>query len=203
MQVIPAIDLRGGKCVRLLQGDYERETVFGDDPAAAARRWIDAGARRLHVVDLDGARDGVRANMPAVEAILNAANVPVQLGGGIRSAESAVELLSLGVDRVIFGTAAIESPGEVENTIDRSGADSVIVGVDAKRGFVSTRGWTEATRVRATDLITEMAGIGVRRFMYTDTERDGTLSHPNFDSIAEVLEAVPSPCHRGRGDSYN
>ena len=193
MQVIPAIDLRGGKCVRLFQGDYERETVFGDDPAAAARRWIDAGASRLHVVDLDGARDGVRANMPAVEAILGAANVPVQLGGGIRTAESALELLSLGVDRVIFGTAAIESPGEVRATIDQAGADSVIVGVDAKRGFVSTRGWTEATRVRATDLMTEMAGIGVRRFMYTDTERDGTLSHPNFDSIAEVLEAVPHP----------
>ena len=193
MQVIPAIDLRGGKCVRLFQGDYERETVFGDDPAAAARRWIEAGAGRLHVVDLDGARDGVRANMPAVEAILEAANVPVQLGGGIRTAESATELLSLGVDRVIFGTAAIESPVEVQKTIDQSGADSVIVGVDAKRGFVSTRGWTEGTQVRATDLITEMAGIGVRRFMYTDTERDGTLSHPNFDSIAEVLQAVPHP----------
>ena len=193
MQVIPAIDLRGGKCVRLFQGDYDRETVFGDDPAAAARRWIDAGASRLHVVDLDGARDGVRANMPAVEAILNAANVPVQLGGGIRTAESATELLGLGVDRVIFGTAAIESPGEVQKTIDQSDAGSVVVGVDAKRGFVSTRGWTEATQVRAIDLMTEMAGIGVRRFMYTDTERDGTLSHPNFDSIAEVLEAVPHP----------
>lgn len=193
MQVIPAIDLRGGQCVRLFQGDYERETVFGDDPAAAARRWFEAGASRLHVVDLDGARDGVRANMTAVEAILNAANVPVQLGGGIRTAESAIELLSLGVDRVIFGTAAIESPNEVRRTIAQSGADSVIVGVDAKRGLVSTRGWTEATQVRAIDLMTEMAGIGVRRFMYTDTERDGTLSHPNFESIAEVLRAVPHP----------
>lgn len=193
MQVIPAIDLRGGKCVRLFQGDYERETVFGDDPAAAARRWIEAGAGRLHVVDLDGARDGVRANMPAVEAILAAATVPVQLGGGIRTAESAIELLGRGVDRVIFGTAAIESPGEVRETIHQAGADSVIVGVDAKGGLVSTRGWTAATRVRATDLMTEMARIGVRRFMYTDTERDGTLSHPNFGSIAEVLEAVPHP----------
>ena len=193
MQVIPAIDLRGGKCVRLFQGDYERETVFGDDPAAAARRWVEAGAGRLHVVDLDGARDGVRANMPAVEAILAAATVPVQLGGGIRTAESAIELLGRGVDRVIFGTAAIESPGEVRKTIDESGADSVIVGVDAKGGLVSTRGWIEATRVRATDLMTEMAGIGVRRFMYTDTERDGTLSHPNFGSISEVLTAVPHP----------
>ena len=193
MQVIPAIDLRGGKCVRLFQGDYERETVFGDDPAAAARRWIEAGAGRLHVVDLDGARDAARANMPAVEAILAAASVPVQLGGGIRTAESAIELLGRGVDRVIFGTAAIESPGEVRKTIDQSGADSVIVGVDAKGGLVSTRGWTEATRVRATDLMTDMAGIGVRRFMYTDTERDGTLSHPNFGSISEVLTAVPHP----------
>ena len=193
MQVIPAIDLRNGKCVRLFQGDYDRETVFGDDPAAAATRWVAAGASRLHVVDLDGARDGVRANMAAVEAILAAVDVPVQLGGGIRSAQSAAELFSLGVDRVIFGTAAIESRDEVRTTIDQSGAESVVVGVDAKRGFVSTRGWTEATQVRAIDLMTEMAGIGVRRFMYTDTERDGTLSHPNFDSISEVLAAVPQP----------
>ena len=193
MQVIPAIDLRNGKCVRLFQGDYERETVFGDDPAAAATRWVEAGASRLHVVDLDGARDGVRANMAAVEAILAAVNVPVQLGGGIRSAQSAAELLSLGVDRVIFGTAAIESPDEVRTMIEQAGAESVVVGVDAKRGLVSTRGWTEATKVRATDLTTEMAGLGVRRFMYTDTERDGTLSHPNFSSISEVLDAVPHP----------
>lgn len=193
MQVIPAIDLRGGKCVRLYQGDYERETVFGDDPAAAARRWVDAGASRLHVVDLDGARDGVRANMAAVEAILATANVPVQLGGGIRSSQSAKELLGLGVDRVIFGTAAIESPGEVQATIDQSGADSVVVGVDAKGGIVSTRGWTRGTQTRAVDLMTAMARIGVRRFMYTDTERDGTLSHPNFEAVAEVLEAVHHP----------
>ena len=193
MQVIPAIDLRGGKCVRLYQGDYGRETVFGDDPAAAATRWVAAGASRLHVVDLDGARDGVRANMEAVDAILAAVSVPVQLGGGIRSAESAIELLRLGVDRVVFGTAAIESPGEVRATIDQSDADSVIVGVDAKRGVIATRGWTQATQVLAIDLMTEMARIGVRRFMYTDTERDGTLSHPNFGSIAEVLEKVPHP----------
>ena len=193
MQVIPAIDLRGGKYVRLYKGDYGRETVFGDDPAAAATRWTADGASRLHVVDLDGARDGVRANMEAVDAILAAVSVPVQLGGGIRSAESAIELLRLGVDRVVFGTAAIESPGEVRATIDQSGADSVVVGVDAKRGVVSTRGWTQATQVRAIDLMIEMARIGVRRFMYTDTERDGTLSHPNFGSMAEVLETVPHP----------
>ena len=193
MQVIPAIDLRGGKYVRLYKGDYGRETVFGDDPAAAATRWTAAGASRLHIVDLDGARDGVRANMEAVDAILAAVSVPVQLGGGIRSAESAIELLRLGVDRVVFGTAAIESPGEVRATIDHSGADSVIVGVDAKLGIVSTRGWTQTTQIRAIDLMTEMARIGVRRFMYTDTERDGTLSHPNFGSMAEVLETVPHP----------
>ena len=179
--------------MRLFQGDYGRETVFGDDPAAAATRWTAAGASRLHIVDLDGARDGVRANMEAVDAILAAVSVPVQLGGGIRSAESAIELLRLGVDRVVFGTAAIESPGEVRATIDQSGADSVVVGVDAKLGVVSTRGWTQATQVLAIDLMTEMARIGVRRFMYTDTERDGTLSHPNFVSMAEVLETVPHP----------
>ena len=171
----------------------DAKTVFGDDPAVAATRWTAAGASRLHIVDLDGARDGVRANMEAVDAILAAVSVPVQLGGGIRSAESAIELLRLGVDRVVFGTAAIESPGEVRATIDQSGADSVVVGVDAKRGIVSTRGWTQATQIRAIDLMIEMARIGVRRFMYTDTERDGTLSHPNFGSWAEVLETVPHP----------
>lgn len=193
MQVIPAIDLRGGKFVRLEQGDYGRETVFGDDPAAAATRWVAAGASRLHIVDLDGARDGVRANTAAVDAILAAVSVPLQLAGGIRSAQSAIELLSLGADRVVFGTAAIEAPDEVRATIDHSGADAVIVGVDALRGVVSTHGWTQATRVRAVDLMTEMTRIGVRRFMYTDTERDGTLSHPNFGSIAEVLETAPYP----------
>ena len=193
MQVIPAIDLRGGRCVRLSQGDYSKETVFDGDPVEIGHRWVDAGAERLHVVDLDGARDGVRTNAPAVAALVRAARVPVQLGGGIRDAAGASEMLSLGVDRVIFGTAAIEAPDEVETTVAAHGPERVIVSVDARDGLVATRGWRESTRVQAADLMLEMAGRGVRRFIYTDIGRDGTLSHPNFEAVAGLIGKVRYP----------
>jgi phosphoribosylformimino-5-aminoimidazole carboxamide ribotide isomerase len=193
MEVIPAIDLRGGKCVRLVQGDYARERVFDDDPVAVARRWTDAGATRLHVVDLDGARGGVRLNDPAVRRIVESAGVPVQVGGGIRTAADAEQIVAMGADRVIFGTAAITAPDEVERAVALLGEERVMVGVDARGGFVQTRGWTETSQVRAVDLIGEMAGRGVRRFMYTDTSRDGTLSHPNFVSTAKLLSVVSYP----------
>ncbi len=193
MQVVPAIDLRGGKCVRLHQGDYDRETVFADDPVATGRRWVDAGAERLHIVDLDGARDGVRANAAAVGALVRDTSVPVQLGGGIRTAGDAARMLALGVDRVIFGTAAIEAPGEVEQAVQTHGAGHVMVSVDALDGMVQTRGWTEKSSVRAIDLMNMMVERGVERFMYTDISRDGTLSHPNFDSVAEILASLRYP----------
>jgi len=193
MEVIPAIDLRGGKCVRLFQGDYSRETVFDSDPVEAARRWTNAGATRLHVVDLEGARDGVRANAGAVSAIVRSAGVPVQLGGGIRTARDATELLDLGVGRVIFGTAAITAPDQVGRAVGQHGAEQVMVGVDARDGLVRTSGWTAASQVRSIDLMRSMAELGVRRFMYTDISRDGTLSHPNFDSISELLREVSYP----------
>ena len=193
MQVIPAIDLRGGRCVRLSQGDYSKETVFDGDTVEIGRRWVDAGAERLHVVDLDGARDGVRANAPAVAALVKAAGVPVQLGGGIRDAAGASELLSLGVDRVIFGTTAIEAPDEVEATVSSHGPERVVVSVDARDGLVATRGWRESARVQAADLMLEMAGRGVRRFIYTDISRDGTLSHPNFVAVAGLIGKVRYP----------
>ncbi|MGB1749448.1 MAG: HisA/HisF-related TIM barrel protein, partial [Dehalococcoidia bacterium] len=183
MDVLPAIDLRGGRCVRLTQGDYDRETVFDDDPAGVARRWVDAGARRLHIVDLDGARDGVRSNADAVTAILDAVDIPVQLGGGVRTEADAKQLVELGVDRVIFGTAAIEAPEQVANAVKSVGEDHVIVGVDAKDGMVQTRGWLEQSTVSAAELAQQMVDIGVRRFIYTDTSRDGTLSHPNFTAV--------------------
>lgn len=193
MEVIPAIDLRGGKCVRLRQGDYAQETVFDADPVSVAKRWSEEGARRLHVVDLDGARDGVRANAPAVESIVRSTRQPVQLGGGIRTAADAETLLGLGVGRVIFGTAAIEAPDEVRKSVELFGSEKVVVSVDARDGFVQTRGWTETTGKQAVDLMLEMADLGVQRFMYTDTGRDGTLSHPNFDAIEKLVSDVRYP----------
>ncbi|MEK9674973.1 MAG: 1-(5-phosphoribosyl)-5-[(5-phosphoribosylamino)methylideneamino]imidazole-4-carboxamide isomerase [Chloroflexota bacterium] len=193
MDVIPAIDLRGGRCVRLTQGDYDRETVFDDDPAGVARRWVDAGARRLHIVDLDGARDGVRSNADAVTAILDAVDIPVQLGGGVRTEADAKQLVELGVDRVIFGTAAIEAPEQVANAVKSVGEDHVIVGVDAKDGMVQTRGWLEQSTVSAAELAQQMVDIGVRRFIYTDTSRDGTLSHPNFTAVADLKQNLRYP----------
>ncbi|MGA0275497.1 MAG: 1-(5-phosphoribosyl)-5-[(5-phosphoribosylamino)methylideneamino]imidazole-4-carboxamide isomerase [Dehalococcoidia bacterium] len=193
MDVIPAIDLRGGRCVRLTQGDYDRETVFDDDPAGVARRWVYAGARRLHIVDLDGARDGVRSNADAVTAILDAVDIPVQLGGGVRTEADAKQLVELGVDRVIFGTAAIEAPEQVANAVKSVGEDHVIVGVDAKDGMVQTRGWLEQSTVSAAELAQQMVDIGVRRFIYTDTSRDGTLSHPNFTAVADLKQNLRYP----------
>jgi phosphoribosylformimino-5-aminoimidazole carboxamide ribotide isomerase len=193
MDILPAIDLRGGHCVRLTQGDYDRETVFDDDPAAVAQRWVDQGARRLHVVDLDGARHGFRANADAVSAIVEAVDVPVQLGGGIRDADEARRLIDMGLDRVIFGTAAIQAPHEVEDAIDSLGPDRVIVGVDAKNGFVQTEGWREQSDTTAIELAKEMSVMGVRRFIYTDTSRDGTLTHPNFAAVAELGDNLRYP----------
>ncbi|MDA1258158.1 MAG: 1-(5-phosphoribosyl)-5-[(5-phosphoribosylamino)methylideneamino]imidazole-4-carboxamide isomerase [Chloroflexi bacterium] len=186
MEVIPAIDLRGGKCVRLYQGDYGRETVFDADPVGVLRRWEDAGARRIHIVDLDGARDGIRVNAPVVSQLASAASVPLQLGGGIRDAAAAGELLDLGLDRVIFGTAAVEAPDEVHKTVANRGAEHVIVGVDARDGLVTTRGWRTDSGMSAIDLVGEMERLGVERVMYTDTTKDGTLSHPNFEAAAEL-----------------
>ncbi len=179
--------------MRLTQGDYERETIFDSDPAAVAKRWVAQGARRIHVVDLDGARDGVRGNAAAIEAIIDAIDIPVQLGGGVRDAAEAHRLIDMGVDRVIIGTAAIEAPDEVQAAVDELGAECVIVGIDAKDGMVQTRGWLEQSDVTAIELAERMVERGVRRFIYTDTSRDGTLTHPNFDAVAELSENVRYP----------
>ena len=194
MQLIPAIDIRGGRCAGLFKGDSERETIFDNDPVDAASRWADIGAERLHVIDLDGAKDGFRVNAPAVRRIIEAVDIPVQVGGGIRSANDAREVLGLGAETAIFGTAAVEAPNEVAAAVDQLGEESVCVAVDALDGKVRTRGWLEGTTLKALDLINDMADKrGVRRFIYTDTSRDGTLSHPNFDTVAEIVSAIKYP----------
>ena len=186
MELIPAIDLKDGRCVRLYQGDFAQSTVYSDDPVATARRWVEQGATRLHVVDLDGARGGRPANTDAVLAIVQAAGVPVQLGGGLRREEDIGAALALGVERVILGTAAVEQADLVARLAARYG-DQLIIGVDARAGKVATAGWTETADVLAIDLVRHMGDLGVRRVIYTDISRDGTLTEPNFEALAELI----------------
>ena len=187
MELIPAVDVLDGRCVRLYQGDYARETVYSDDPTETAARWASLGVKRLHVVDLDGARAGAPANLDVVRQIVNTVPVPVQLGGGMRTADVAREALALGVDRVIFGTVAIEAPEIVETVCRTEGASSVVVSVDARDGHVAVRGWTEGAGVLVSDLVRRMADGGVERVMYTDIARDGTLTEPNFGAIRALM----------------
>jgi phosphoribosylformimino-5-aminoimidazole carboxamide ribotide isomerase len=186
MELIPAIDLKDGRCVRLYQGDFAQSTVYSDDPVATARRWVELGATRLHVVDLDGARGGRPANTDAVLGIVQAAGVPVQLGGGLRREEDIDAALALGVERVILGTAAVEQAELVSRLVSRF-KEQIIVGVDARDGMVATAGWTETADVRAVDLVRHAAELGVQRIIYTDISRDGTLTEPNFAALAELI----------------
>jgi phosphoribosylformimino-5-aminoimidazole carboxamide ribotide isomerase len=195
MEIIPAIDIRGGRCVRLEQGDYNRETVFADDPASVAGRWQEEGAKRLHVVDLDGAREGWPRNEDAVRAILSSAAVPVQVGGGIRDIATVQLYLDAGADRVIMGTMAVKDQTTLMNAIVLF-RERIIVGVDARGGVVATEGWLEASTMAATDLVKQLSEMGVPRIVYTDIARDGLLAGPNFDAIVELLESIsglPSP----------
>ncbi len=186
MLVIPAIDLDAGRCVRLVQGDFDRQTVYGDDPVEIARRWADLGARWLHVVDLDGARAGRPAQLDLVERIARV-GVPVQLGGGLRSLEHVREALERGATRVVLGTAAVEAPDLLRAAIVAYGAERVVLGVDARDGLVATRGWRQTTTVRALDVVSEALRVGVERVVFTDIARDGTLSSPNYAALEEVV----------------
>ena len=187
MEVIPAVDIRGGKAVRLFQGDYGRETVFNDSPVDAAQRWIDIGVTRLHVVDLDGAKTGEQVNLDLVGRIASLSDVPVQLGGGVRTVEAAQIAVDKGVDRVIVGTAALENVEFVETLCSSIGSERVLVGVDARDGYVAVRGWTEESTTPADALIARMEEIGVLRMVYTDITRDGTRTEPNFQQVEELL----------------
>ena len=192
MLIIPAIDLKGGKCVRLWRGDLERETVYGDDPVAMGRRWVDEGATFLHVVDLDGAVRGEPVNGSAIAGICSMLSVPVQVGGGIRTVERAGALLGLGVDRVIFGTAALQEPGVVADACRRF-AGRVAVGIDARDGKVAVQGWTETSDVEAVELARRMQDAGASRIVYTDINRDGTQDGVNVEATAALAEALEIP----------
>jgi phosphoribosylformimino-5-aminoimidazole carboxamide ribotide isomerase len=189
MEIIPAVDIRGGKCVRLYQGDYRRETVFFDDPVAVALDWKAQGARRLHIVDLDGAASGEVRNLAIIETIVKQLGLPVQLGGGIRDEATVSKLLSIGLDRVILGTVAVEQPELVERLCQKFG-QAIVVGIDARDGRVATRGWLKDTETTALELAQRMVGLGARRIIYTDIKRDGTLSEPNFEGVAEIVRGI-------------
>jgi phosphoribosylformimino-5-aminoimidazole carboxamide ribotide isomerase len=189
MEILPAIDLRGGKCVRLLQGDYARETVFADDPAAIARHWESLGATRLHVVDLDGAREGRPCQLDTVAAIVRAVQIPIELGGGVRTEETARQALDTGVDRVILGSAALDRA--VAARLAEALGDRLIGGIDARDGMVAVRGWLETTEVRAVDLARELAALGLRWIVCTDIGRDGMLEGANVPAMREMVQAVP------------
>ncbi len=188
MTIIPAIDLREGRCVRLLQGRKEDETVYSNDPAAMARRWQDEGATYLHLVDLDGAFEGASRNLAAVTRILETVAIPVELGGGIRSLDDVSRLLALGPDRVILGTVAVREPETVRAAIERFGPERVVVGIDAKGGRVAVQGWVEATEVGAVDLALRMKALGVRRAVYTDIATDGMLAGPNVEATGTLAK---------------
>ena len=192
MIVIPAIDLKDGKCVRLEQGLMERDTVYSDNPAATARRWQEEGGELLHIVDLDGAFAGVPKNRGAIEQIVKAIDIPAQLGGGIRDLATIEAYLSLGLTRVIIGTAAQRTP-ELVTEACRRFPGQIVVGIDAKNGMVAVQGWAEVTGIMAVELAKQFAGDGVAAIIYTDIARDGMLQGPNLEATRALAQAAGIP----------
>jgi len=197
MRLIPAIDLRGGRCVRLLQGRFDRETVYGDDPTALLQHYAGLGARQVHVVDLDGARSGDAGNRALVADLIRDGRVAIQLGGGIRTQQSAFEWLELGARRVVIGSAAVEKPAEVCGWLRELGSDRVILAFDVRVDpdgvpYAATRGWEQDTRNSLWDLVAAYTAAGLRHVLCTDVNRDGALSGPNVALYAEAVRRFPS-----------
>lgn len=192
MLIIPAIDLKGGKCVRLLRGDRHAETVYGDDPLAIGRRWVGEGAQYLHVVDLDGAVSGAPVNADAIAKLCATLPIPIEVGGGVRSVERAADLLAAGADRVIFGTAALMEP-EVVAEASRRFPGRIAVGIDARDGRVAVQGWTETSAVTAVELARRAEQYGTACIIYTDINRDGTQQGVNVAATCALAEAVTVP----------
>lgn len=192
MQIFPAIDLRGGQCVRLRQGDYQQETVFGADPAAMARRWVEEGADVLHIVDLDGAREGRPSNGPSIRAIVEASSVPCQLGGGLRTEADIAEVLSWGVQRVVIGTKAVQAPQWLEDMTGQF-PHKIVLGIDAKNGQVATHGWLDVSSQSALALAGALAHLPLAALVYTDISRDGMLQGANVAAMAAMCAATSLP----------
>ncbi len=200
IEIIPAVDIRDGRCVRLYQGDYAIETVFSDDPLDQALKWQSLGASRLHIVDLDGAATGEIKNLGIIRNIAAGLLIPTQLGGGIRDLDTISEVLKTGVERVILSTAAVENP-ELVREACRLYRESVIVSLDARDGNIAIHGWRTGTEINALEFARSMIKLGVRRFIYTDINRDGTLTEPDFSAITELMEAVRVPVTAAGGIS--
>ena len=186
MIVIPAIDLRRGRCVRLYQGDPERETVYGDNPVEVARQWEQLGAKMLHLVDLDGAFTGFSHNEKVIGSIGEEVRIPIQLGGGIRSREAVEKAMSAGVSRVILGTIVIEQP-QLARQLVKDYGESILVGIDAREGMVAVKGWTESSAVQMVELAARIEQWGVKEIIYTDIQRDGTMKGPALAGLEEIL----------------
>lgn len=189
MIIYPAIDIRGGKAVRLVEGDYDRETVFDSDPLDAALRWQSEGAEWIHIVDLDGARDGVRANADVIARIRKEVTVPIQLGGGLRSMTDIEEVTDLGIDRVVIGSAAVSNPDLVQNAAAIYG-NRIAVGLDARDGMLATHGWKEQSTVSAVEAGRRFVKMGVEHVIFTDIGRDGKLEGPNITALIDMTQAI-------------
>lgn len=190
MILFPAIDIRDGKCVRLIQGDYDQEIIYNDSPTAMAKEWEKQGADYIHVVDLDGAKTGKSLNREAIQAIAKSVSIPVQVGGGIRTMEIIDAHITSGVSRVIIGTAAIQDKPFLKQAVEKYG-DKIAVSIDARKGFVATDGWTETSDVLAVDLLNELEVIGVKTVIYTDILKDGMMQGPNFYEL-EMMDKASS-----------
>ena len=189
MIIYPAIDIRGGRCVRLVEGDFARETTFDADPADAARRWADLGAEWLHVVDLDGAVVGEPVNIAAIARIRAAVDLPIQLGGGLRMEEHLAAAFDHGAARIVLGTAALRDPDLVDRAVSRWG-EQVAVGLDARDGLLAADGWLDQTDNRADDVAVRLRSVGVSRFIFTDIRRDGTLTGPNLEALRAMIRTL-------------
>ena len=192
MIILPAIDLKEGRCVRLEQGLMDKDTVYNDNPAAQARIWQELGGELLHIVDLDGAFAGVPKNKAAIKAIIEAIDIPSELGGGIRDMQTIEAYLELGIDRVILGTVAKENPALVKEACAKF-PGRIVVGIDAMNGLVAVRGWADVTRKLATEMAKEMEGFGVEAIIYTDIARDGMMQGPNIEATKALAESINIP----------
>jgi len=190
--VIPAIDIRGGQCVRLRQGDYAQETIFSRDPAAMAKQWVEQGASFLHLVDLDGAKEGLPVNGETIQRIVETVNVPCQLGGGLRTEEHIAQALAGGIHRVVVGTKAVKDPGWLEKVCRRF-PDQIVLGIDAKNGKVATEGWLELSNDSPVELARRCTDWPLAALVYTDISRDGMMAGPNLEALAELAKNVALP----------